>query len=194
MVPNRIMRGGAVPGALLGLVAALALALALGGCGSGGSSSTAEEEKAADGAILNEVLGRQMAAVDAFGASGLPDLHGPALATARRFGAQEQEHIDSVVKALRGLGAKAEPQVEKIETGDFKTQADYLHFFYEVESGTIDEELSAISNLTQPWPRSLLGATVANQAEHLVLLREALGVTPPEAVPEAFEEGTTPAP
>jgi hypothetical protein len=192
MAPNRIMRGGAVRGALLGLVAASALGLVLGSCG-GGDSSSAEDEKAADTAILNQVLGRQMAAVDAYDA-GLGSLRGPALAAARRFRAQEQEHIDSIVKALRGLGGEAAPQPEEIDAGELKTQADALRFLYGVENGTIDSELSAISELNEPWPRALLGSTVANQAQHLVLLRRLLGVRPLAAVPEAFEDGTTPAP
>jgi hypothetical protein len=193
MVPNRIMRGGVVRGAPLALFAALALALALGSCGGGGSSSSAQSEKADDAAILNEVLGRQMAAVDAYDAA-LPGLRGPALAAGRRFRAQEQEHIDAVVKALRGLAGKAEPHPEEIEPGELKTRADRLDFLYGVENRTIDIELEAISNLTQSWPRELLTSTIANQAQHLVLLRWALGAKPLETVPAAFEDGTTPAP
>jgi hypothetical protein len=193
MVPNRIMRAGAVPRALLVLATAMTLAVALGGCGGDGDASAAEEEKAADIAILNDVLGRQLSAVDAYDAV-LPGLRGQPLAAARLFRAQEQEHVDSIVKALRGLGGRAEPQPEEIDADELKTEADRLRFLYELESATIDAELDAISNLTESWPRTLLGTTVANQAEHLVLLRRALGASPLEAVPEAFEDGTTPAP
>ena len=34
----------------------------------------------------------------------------------------------------------------------------------------------------------------ANQAQHLVLLRRALGAKPLETIPSAFETGETPAP
>ncbi len=192
MVPNRIMRGGAARRALLSLTAGLALALALGGCG-GDDGTSAEEETAADVEILNEVLGRQLAAVEAYDNT-LPGLRGEALATARQFRAQEQEHVDSVLKALRGLGGRAEPELEEIEATGLETQADRLLFLYEVENETIDTELSAISNLVDTWPRTLLGATVANHAQHLVLLRRALGAKPRETVPEPFEDGETPAP
>lgn len=191
MVPNRIMRGGAARRALLSLTAGLALALALGACGDDGGS--AEEEKAADAEILNEVLGRQMAMVDAYDAA-LPGLRGPALTAAREFRAQEQEHVDSVVKSLRGLEAPAEPEPEEIEASDLETQEDHLRFLYEIESETIDSELSAISNFAETWPRTLLAATVANRAQHLVLLRRALGTPPLQTVPEPFEDGMTPAP
>jgi len=193
MVPNRIMRGGAVRGALLTLAACLALTLAVAGCGGGEESSAATDERAADVDILNEVLGRQLAAIEAYDLT-LPGLRGPTLAAARLFRAQEQEHVDSVVKALRGLNAAAEPQTEEIDPPRLKTQPDRLAFLYEVESGTIDAELDAISQLTESWPRTLLGTTVANQAQHLVLLRRALGAKPLQTVPEAFEGGETPAP
>ena len=182
-----------MPRALLALATAVALAAALGACGGDGDASAAEEEKAADIAILNEVLGRQLSAVDAYDVV-LPGLHGEALAAARFFRAQEQEHVDSIVKALRGLGGRAEPQPEEIDTEGLKIEADRLRFLYELESATIDAELDAIPNLTETWPRTLLGTTVANQAQHLVLLRRALGAKPLETVPEAFEDGTTPAP
>jgi hypothetical protein len=70
------------------------------------------------------------------------------------------------------------------------TDRDRLVFLYELESATIDEELSAISALESSWPRSLLASTVANQAQHLTLLRQALGEGPLASVPEAFENGT----
>ncbi|HEV7562171.1 MAG TPA: ferritin-like domain-containing protein [Solirubrobacterales bacterium] len=191
MAPNRIMRGVAAPRALLLLVAVTATFLA--GCGSGGDSTTAVRDKEADAEILNEILSRQTAAVEAYGAV-LPALRGRALVAGRLFRAQEQEHIDGVLKALRGLGEEAEPLPEPIAADELKSQADYLSFFYEIESATIEAELSAVNKLTAPSPRSLLAATAANQAQHLVLLRQALGAKPHEWVPSPFENGTTPAP
>jgi hypothetical protein len=135
------------------------------------------------------VLGRQEAAVAAYGAV-IPKL-APRLAhMAAYFRAQEQEHVDAVLKALRGLRSAAEPREETIEPGTLKTDRERLEFLYEVESATIDEELSAISDLEATWPRSLLTSTVANQAQHLTLLRQALGAGPLASVPVPFENGT----
>jgi Ferritin-like domain len=186
------MRGGAVPRALLALTAGLALALALGSCGGEGETS-AEEEKAADVEILNEVLGRQLSAVAAYDEV-LPGLRGPALAAARQFRAQEQEHVDAIVKALRGIGGEADPDPEEIDTAELKTEEDRLLFLYELESETIEDELDAIPNLNDGWPRKLFAMTAANQAQHLVLLRRALGAKGGEIVPEPFEYGQTPVP
>jgi hypothetical protein len=110
------------------------------------------------------------------------------------FRAQEQEHVDAVLKALRGLRDPAASTPEEIEVGELKTDEERLVFFYELEGATIDEELSAISKLEAPWPRSLLASTVADQAQHLTLLRQALGAGALASVPKPFENGTTPPP
>jgi hypothetical protein len=175
----------------LGLVAFLALGVA--GCGGGGTTTTTVPDKAADAETLNNVLARELAAVRAYQRTS-PLLHGPALASASEFRGQEQEHVDAVVKALRGLGEKAEPEEEEIESEELKTQVDALGFLYEVESASVAYGLRAISHLTAPWPRSLLGSIVADQGQHLVVLRRALGAGLAESIPNAFEDGTSPPP
>jgi|GEM_PF-566129 len=186
---NRITRGGAL---LAGL---LTLAI-LAGCGGGGTSTvtaaapiSSPPERSADAAVLDKVLGRQEAAVEAFAAVG-PALPPRLARMAAYFRAQEQEHVDSVLKALRGLESPAEPRQESIEVGRLKGDRARLVFLYEVESATIDAELSAISELEASWPRSLLASTVADQAQHLTLLRQALGAGALASVPVPFENGT----
>jgi hypothetical protein len=178
--------------------ASLAVVFILGilaGCGGGGTSTVVAVEAASspapseDAQLLDAVLSRQEAAVEALAAVG-PTLSPRLARMAAYFRAQEQEHVDSVLKALRGLGSPAEPTPEPIEPGRLKSDRERLVFLYEVESATIDEELSAISKLEAPWPRSLLASTVANQAQHLTLLRQALGAGPLAAVPVPFENGT----
>lgn len=189
MAPNRIMRGRLVRRALA--PSALALALALGACGGGGGDSATD--KPADVKVLNEILARQLAAVDAYGQA-LPQLRAGDRVLARRFRAQEQEHVDATTKTLRGLEGEADPPAETIEAGELKTPQDAMHFLYELESATIDAELSAVGKLTIGWPRPLIAAMAANQAQRLVLIRRALGAGPLDLVPEAFETGETAAP
>ncbi|HEU4706761.1 MAG TPA: ferritin-like domain-containing protein [Solirubrobacterales bacterium] len=190
MPPNRITRGAIVRRALLLGGAALAAA-ALGACGGGGSSGATEREH--DVKVLNDLLGRQLAAVEAYGRV-LPRLHGGDLAAARQFRAQEQEHVDATTKILRKIGGEAEPAEETIETDDLTTRADNLELLYAMESATIDFELSAVGKLTIGWPRPQIASMAANQAQRLVLLRRALGAAPLETVPSAFETGENPAP
>lgn len=206
MAPNRITWGGAT-------LALLFIAGILAGCGGGGSGGTVpaaggpasegtatevstptpSHERSADAALLDKVLSRQEATVEAFAAVG-PALP-PALAhMVAYFRAQEQEHVDSVLKALRGLKGPAAPTSEPIDAGDLKDTRERLLFLYEVEGATIDEELSAISKLEASWPRSLLASTVADQAQHLTLLRRALGAGPLRSIPAPFENGTYPPP
>jgi hypothetical protein len=190
MAPNRITPGGAVRRALLVFAASLTAAATIAACGgSSGATTTAVPDKAADVEILNNVLTREMAAIGAYEAA-LPKLHGADLVNARRFRAQEQEHVDAVVKALRGLGGKAEPEAEEIESASLDSRGAALDFLYAVESVSIGSDLRAISNLSASWPRSLLGSIAANQAQHLVLLRQALGADAAESIPRAFEDGT----
>jgi hypothetical protein len=99
-----------------------------------------------------------------------------------------------VLKALRGLQSSAEPSPESIDTSGLRSDRERLAFLYEVESATIDEELSAISELEASWPRSLLASTIASQAQHLTLLRQALGEGPLASAPAPFEDGTFPPP
>jgi hypothetical protein len=204
------MRGGAKrrgrkAAPLVALLALLVLTAALAGCGGGGSSSTSagavtdasptlSAEESADAEILNRILSRQEAAVGAYDEV-IPKL-APRLAhMAAYFRAQEQEHVDAVLKALRGLkSAAAEPTEEAIEVGDRTSDRERLEFLYEVESVTIDDELGAISTLEASSPRSLLASTVANQAQHLTLLRQALGAGPLASVPVPFENGNFPPP
>ena len=197
--PNRITFGGAT-------VVILLLAALLAGCGGGGSSTTSTStttspadaartaSESPDGEILDKVLARQEGAVAAY-AEVIPRLSPRFARMASYFRAQEQEHIDAVIKALRGMGSPAGTAApDEIEVGELKTDEERLVFLYQVEGATIDEELSAISNLEAPWPRSVLASTIANQAQHLTLLRRALGAGPLASVPVPFENGTAPPP
>jgi Ferritin-like domain len=190
MAMNRITRGRGVRRALLPAIIVAGLSVGLLACGDGGGSAV---DKDADVRVLNEILARQLAAVEAYGVA-LPVLRGAELAAAREFRSQEQEHVDATTKTLRGLDGEADPPAETIEADDLETRRDALAFLYELESATIDAELSAVGKLTIGWPRPLIAAMAANQAQRLVLIRRALGAKPLEAVPEAFETGETPAP
>ena len=191
------MRGPLVRRAFLLALAAGLAATALAACGGasggggGGASATAEKER--DAKLLNDVLGRQLAVVATYERV-LPLLHGADLETARQFRTQEQEHADATTKTLRGLGADAEPREETIEANELKTRADALEFLYEMESATIDFELGTVGKLNGGSPRPLIASMAANQAERLVLLRQALGAKKLAAIPSAFETGELPAP
>jgi len=195
------MRGGAVRRASLLCLALLALAIVLGSCGGGEESTETvdtaalerEAEREADVETMNQILGRQRAAIAAFDRT-IGGMRGRNRALALRLRTQEEEHTVAIIKALRDLDGVEEVEAETIESGALRSEAERLNFLYEVESATIADELGAISRLDSASAREVLASTVANQAQHLVLLRRALGAKPDEWVPSAFEDGATPAP
>jgi bacterioferritin (cytochrome b1) len=181
----------------------LVLAFVAVGCGGGGEEPPSEGEKADDIAILNTALGYELTVVDAYGRA-LPLLRGETLAVAREFRAQEQEHINAIVKAIRGLGGRTDAESpDPSELGcnayDSYRMSNALHpsvddalaLVYCQVSAAIAEDMSAVANLTASWPRALLTSIVANEAQQLAVLRQALGADP---VPEAFENGEIPPP
>jgi hypothetical protein len=185
------MRGGAMRRGLLLCLLVGGMVVGLTGCGSDDGGSTTD--KAGDVRVLNELLARQLAAVEVYESVVLV-LHGDDLAAARAFLAQEQEHVDATTKTLRGLDAEADPPQETIEFGRLGGRDEVVRLLYEMESATIDAELHAVAQLTIAWPRPLVASMAANQAQRLVLIRRALGAEPLESIPEAFETGETAAP
>ncbi|HST69633.1 MAG TPA: ferritin-like domain-containing protein [Solirubrobacterales bacterium] len=191
MALNRITRGGSVRRALLLAVVVAGLTGGLFACGGGDGDSAVDKD--ADVGVLNEILARQLAAVEAYGEV-LPALRGAELATAREFRSQEQEHVDATTKTLRGLDGESDPPAETIDLPELETPEDAWRFLYTLESATIDAELNAVGRLTIGWPRPLIAAMAANQAQRLVVIRRLLGARPSELIPEAFETGETDAP
>ncbi|MDX6624714.1 MAG: hypothetical protein QOE75_2646 [Solirubrobacterales bacterium] len=197
------MRGGALRHALAIALAGLLLALVLGSCGGGGGEESTEPadtaalereaEREADVEILNQVLSRQRSAIAAFDRT-IAAMRGRPRALALRLRTQEEEHTVAILEALRGLEGSEIVEPEVIEPWTLRDEADRLTFLYEIESATIEDELGAIARLGSAAARALLASTVANQAQHLVLLRRALGAKPAEWVPAPFEDGATPAP
>jgi rubrerythrin len=192
-----------MPGKRIMFAFVVALALALAGCGGEGDDPPSEGEKADDIAILNTALGYELTAVDAYSGA-LPLLRGETLTVVREFRAQEQEHVNAITKAIRGLNGRADPQPPELGRNAFSSYskenalrpaaADALALAYERVSAAIAEDMSAVANLTASWPRALLTSVAANEAQQLTVLRQALGAGPAASVPEAFENGETPLP
>jgi hypothetical protein len=200
------------------MLAALLLVALLVGCGGGGSSTAATSAKAPDAAArsedagtesgaeaapaaaksadadrLNAILGRQQAVVAAYGPV-IKALPTRLAKTATYFRTQEEEHVDGVQKAMWGLSIRPDPDEETIDAGDPQTTRERLEFLYAMESATIEKELGVIAKLEAAWARALLAATVGNQADHLQVLRRALGAHGLGALPEPFENGRVPPP
>jgi rubrerythrin len=155
---------------------------------------TAFAAASADADVIAAAVGIEDVAIFAYDAalkSNLLDASTTKLAQLLR--SQEQQHRDALNVALRRLGGTAPPPPTSPAANQLlapltqaKSQQDLLAFAIQVETATVAAYYDAQGQLGAP---SLLRATaeiMANEGQHLVLLRQALGQP---AVPNAFETG-----
>lgn len=185
-------RGFGRAAAVLALTLA-AILVAAGGCGNSGHGAETDPEKGSDVEILNEALVRELTMLDAY-TRGRALLRGPDRAVGRQLGAQEQEYADALTKGIRGLGGDTEAQPEDLDLTRVKDQAGFLALAYELESAALAFYVDAAPRLYTSAPRTLDASLAAGHAQHLVVLRQALGASPAASVPEAFDGGEVPPP
>jgi hypothetical protein len=178
--------------------AVLALALAAtfliaSGCGDSGRGAETDPEKGSDAEILGEALARELTMLDAY-TRGRPFLRGPQRAVGRRLRAQEQEYVDALTKAIRGLGGDAEAEPEELDLAEIKDRAAVLALLYELESAALAFYIDAAPRLYTSAPRTLDASLAAGHAQHLVVLRQGLGMGAAGSVPEGFDGGEVPLP
>jgi hypothetical protein len=171
---------------------ATALAFTAAGCGKSGEGAQTDPEKGSDAELLNAALAQELKMLDAY-TEAMPLLAGAQRAIARRFRGHEQEYVDAITKALRGLGGEAEAERSDFElTPD--QRADLLARLYRLEGESLILHLDAVPELYTAAPRTLSASLAAGHAAHRVALRQALGVPAAELVPEAFDSGEEPLP
>ena len=174
-------------------IAALAAAALLAGCGSSGEGARTDPEKGHDADYLNSALGRELTTLDLYTAA-MPRLRGRDAAVARRLRGHQQEYVDAITKAIRGLGGDATGEADELELPEQPSRADVLALAYERESQALAANVEAAPRLYTSAPRTLAATLAAGHAQHLVLLRQLLGAAAVESIPEAFDVGEIPAP
>jgi hypothetical protein len=141
---------------------------------------------AADLEILNVALGLEHEAIAAYQAgaeSGL--LAKPVLDVAVMFQGQHKQHRDALAATIRRAGATpAEPK----KVGDYAwpklaSQADVLMFAAKLEAGAASAYLGALKAIQNKDYLTAAAAIMGNEAQHLAVLRHALGDNP---APSAF--------
>jgi rubrerythrin len=183
-------RGFGRAAALLVAFAALLFAL---GCGKSGHGAETDPEKGSDAAVLNAAISRELTAVEAY-ARGQSLLRGRFRAVGREFGAQEQEYVDALIKAIRGVGGETDAEPGELDLAGVDSQATFLALAYELESAALASYLEATPRLFTAAPRTLAASLAAAHAQHLVVLRQGLGASPAASVPQAFDGGEVPPP
>jgi bacterioferritin (cytochrome b1) len=156
-------------------------ALVLGGCGSteevAGVHKIPPEARSADVKILNGLLDLEYKAIAAYTA-GIPLLTKHVQTSAKQFLSQEITHSDAVyalIKQAHGPGKRAKANYDLGRPRDAKDVIELLH---SLEQAQIAGYLEAIPNVSPGSVRAALSTILANEAQHVVVLRRALHVEP----------------
>lgn len=172
---------------------AVAAVLVTAGCGDSGEGAVTNPEKGADAEILNASIARELALLGAY-TQGRTRL-GPGLQPlARQLRAQQLEYVNALTKTLRGLGGDVEAEGEELDLSAVRDQADLLTRLYELESAALAAYVEVAPRLYTDAPRRLDASLAAGHAQHLVVLRQAMGAGLVESIPEAFDGGVVPPP
>jgi hypothetical protein len=186
---------GASRRALLGSVgAALAgsSAIALGGCGRRAKTGhravkqVARSVRRRDVEILRRALEIERRTVAAY-IAGIPLLSRPQARAARQFLNQELLHTGELLSLIKAAGGKAAPRASSYQLGHPGDGTEVLQLLHSLEALQIANYLDAIPSLSPGPVRAAVSSILANDAQHISILRLALGRP---AVPSAFVTGS----
>jgi hypothetical protein len=148
-----------------------------------------------DAAILEDAITLERITAIAYSAAISGGLLSPAAErAARAFRDHERQHAKVLVTALTDLGGippappKGVADVDDVVKGlgDVKTQADVVNFIIELETAGIAAYHDAHAKLIEARLLQTSASIMANEGQHLVVLRKLVSADP---VPNAFETG-----
>jgi rubrerythrin len=173
-----------------GTGAAGTLAVLLSGCGGNSAGKEkadlygqASEERTADAAMLDAALEIELSIAALYAAieqrvGGAPR----ALALVRRIAAQEDAHAQSLRKAIQGLGSVPTVLPAKPVSAP-RNVGDALGLAVREENRAIAFYVDALPKLSADNKlRAPLASIMTNEAEHVTLLAQALGLPPAQAL------------
>ncbi|MEA2198243.1 MAG: hypothetical protein QOJ25_2294 [Solirubrobacteraceae bacterium] len=136
----------------------------------------------ADISIMNGVLDLEHTAIAAYTA-GIPLLTGRARAAATRFLRQELSHASKLHDTIKGAGGKPHLAKASYDLGSPDSETDVLDMLRALEKSLLSAYLAAIPELMPGWLRAVAAGILANEAQHISVLRSVQGQRP---VPSAF--------
>lgn len=169
---------------LSGASAVVGSSLVLGACGGSGKAGSGRE-LGADADILNGAIDLEHRSIAAY-RLGLPRLASATRITARHLLEQEHAHASTLGVSVRLIGGHAnQPE------GDYRLPAvsdakSALELFVRMADVAAAYYLDAIPKIANPELRAQAATILANEAEHLAVLNQALGRPP---APRAFVVG-----
>ena len=159
------------------------------GCGGGSkpkrklvAGSAPVAVRRTDIAIMNRALDLEHYAIAAYTA-GIPLLTGHARAAATRFLGQELSHASKLHDTIKGAGGKPSAPQASYHLGTPGSEADVLEMLRRTEESLLTAYFVAVRELMPGWLRAVAAGILANEAQHISVLRAAQGR---RAVPSAF--------
>jgi bacterioferritin (cytochrome b1) len=177
-----LLRGA---GASAGGVAAILIAACGGSHHVSAQTTTTPPVESRDVELLNHLLDLEHLGIAAYTA-GIPLLSPAGRMVGQSFLTQEISHageLAGLVGQAGGLPNKAKPSYD---LGHPRTGDDVLKLLHEIERSQISAYLQAIPKLSMPPTRAAAAAVLANDAQHIAVLRSQLGR---QAAPAALVNG-----
>lgn len=158
----------------------------LAACGRGSSPKPAVGgSDAADIAILGNALDLEQTAIAAYTA-GMPLLAEGMQKTAKQVLLQEFAHAGELATLIKHAGGKPSLPAPSYKLGHPRRPAEVLALLDMVERSSITAYVDAVPKVSSRAARAKLASILANEAQHIALVRQALGRTP---APEALVSG-----
>jgi hypothetical protein len=173
----------------LGASAAAGAAAALGGCGGSSHHHKRRHGPAADRnvGLLDHALRLERRAIAAYTA-GIPLLAGSDKLIATQFLKQELLHAGRLIALIQAMGGRVQARSQSYDLGQPRTPRQIIELLHAVEQAEIAAYLELFPELTGGALRANVATILANDAQHVAILRRALGEPPvPSAFPSAAE-------
>ncbi|HET9720636.1 MAG TPA: ferritin-like domain-containing protein [Solirubrobacteraceae bacterium] len=154
----------------------------LAGCGRARRVSATPQARALDAGILNGVLAIEQRTIAAYTAAA-PLLGGFGEQMAGQFLSQELLHAGILRKLVHDLGAHPHNPLGHYEFGAPGGRRHLLALLHGLEQEQVAAYLHAIPRMSTPFLRQTLASVLANDAQHVAVLRSQQGIT---ALPGPF--------
>ncbi len=162
--------------------------LVLAGCG--GASLKAQADNSApvlgtDVGLLNHLLHLEHVAIAAYTA-GTPLLPAATVKAGQLFLNDELAHAGALGALIKAAGGKPNKPAPSFDLGHPRTSREVLALLHRVEAAQVSAYLAALPQLEPIIVKRSVAAILANDAQHVAVVRAALGQP---AVPSAFVTG-----
>jgi len=136
-----------------------------------------------DVGILNTALGLEYQGIAAYQVGAESKLLKPAtLKVAVQFQSDHKKHAEALASTIVKLGgtpvSAMKPADYNFPTSKLKTEADVLKFAAGLEGGAVSAYLGAVPAFADRELAKVAASILGNEAQHLSLLRSALGENP----------------